>query len=81
MNKLNFLSKLAIAGVASVAALAVPMKANAGTFIIDDFNTGFFAQTPSCPYPVKNCNSLYKLLPFRGTIVGIEILSPLLVEE
>jgi hypothetical protein len=38
MNKLNFLSKLAIAGVTGIAALTFPMKAEAASFIIDDFN-------------------------------------------
>ncbi len=38
MNKLNLLTKLALAGVASVAALTFPIKAEASSFIIDDFN-------------------------------------------
>lgn len=38
MNKLNLLPKLAIAGVTGIAALTFPMKAEASSFIIDDFN-------------------------------------------
>ena len=38
MNKLNLLPKLAFAGVTGIAALTFPMKAEALSFIIDDFN-------------------------------------------
>ncbi len=38
MNQLKFLPKLAITGVAGIAALAVPMKAEAAAFVIDNFN-------------------------------------------
>ena len=38
MHKLNFLSKLAIAGVTGLAALIFPIKAEAFSFIVDDFN-------------------------------------------
>ncbi len=38
MNKLNTLSKLAIAGITGAAALTVPMEAEAAYFKLDDFN-------------------------------------------
>jgi hypothetical protein len=50
MTKNNLLQKLALAGIAGAALFAAPMKADAGTFIIDDFN----GTTPPSPV-VQSC--------------------------
>jgi hypothetical protein len=50
MIKNNLLQNLTLAGIAGAALFAVPMKAGAGTFIIDDFN----GTTPPSPV-VQSC--------------------------
>ncbi|MDJ0842954.1 PEP-CTERM sorting domain-containing protein [Crocosphaera sp.] len=55
MNKLNLLSKLAIAGITGAAALAVPMNAEASVFIIDDFVSGPFGEDTPAPPNTQVC--------------------------